>query len=44
LKECQIKTAEILSPEKHQLLRNISVSANTVADHVNDLAEDIVSA
>jgi len=33
-----MKIAEILCFEKQQLLKNISLSANTVANHVNDLA------
>jgi hypothetical protein len=28
----------MLCPEKHQLFKNISLSANTVAERVNDLA------
>jgi hypothetical protein len=37
--ECIMTSAEILSPEKQQLLEAISLSANTVAHRVNDLAE-----
>jgi phosphopantetheinyl transferase (holo-ACP synthase) len=40
-KECIMKAAEILCPEKQQLFKNISLSANTVAERVNDLAGDI---
>jgi hypothetical protein len=36
-----MKAAEILCPEKQQLFKNISLSANTVAELVNDLAGDI---
>jgi hypothetical protein len=36
-----MKAAEILCPEKQQLFKNISLSANTVAERVNDLAGDI---
>jgi hypothetical protein len=41
VKECIMKAAEILRPEKQQLFKTISLSANTVADRVNDLAGDI---
>jgi phosphopantetheinyl transferase (holo-ACP synthase) len=40
-KECIMKAAEILCPEKQQLFKNISLTANTVAECVNDLAGDI---
>jgi ABC-type branched-subunit amino acid transport system ATPase component len=36
-----MKAAEILCPEKQQLFKNMSVSENTVAECVNDLAGDI---
>jgi hypothetical protein len=36
-----MKAAEILCPEKQQLFGNINISANTVAECVNDLAGDI---
>jgi hypothetical protein len=38
VKKCIMKAAEILCPEKHHLFKTISLSANTVADRVNDLA------
>jgi hypothetical protein len=38
---CIMKAAEILCPEKQQLFKSISLSANTVAERVNDLAGDI---
>jgi hypothetical protein len=41
VKECMMKAAEILCPEKDQLFKTISLSANTVADCVNGLAGDI---
>jgi hypothetical protein len=41
VKECIIKAAEILCPEKQQLFKNTSLSANTVTERVNDLAGDI---
>jgi hypothetical protein len=36
-----MKAAETLCPEKEQLFKTISLSANTVADRVNDLAGNI---
>jgi hypothetical protein len=41
VKEYVMKAAEILCPEKQQLFKNISFSANTVAERVNDLAGDM---
>jgi hypothetical protein len=41
VKECIMKATEILCPEKQQLFKNISLSANMVAQRVNDLAGDI---
>jgi hypothetical protein len=40
VKECIMKAAEILCPEKQQIFKNISPFANVVAKHVNDLAGD----
>jgi hypothetical protein len=37
VKECIMKAAEILCPEKQHLYENISLSANMVAKRVNDL-------
>jgi hypothetical protein len=37
VKECILKEAEILCPEKH-LFKNISLSLNTVDERLNDLA------
>jgi hypothetical protein len=36
VKECIMKAAEIFCPQKQQLFQNISFSANTVAEIVND--------
>jgi hypothetical protein len=36
-----MKAAEILCPEKQHLFKTISLSANTAADRVSDLAGDI---
>jgi hypothetical protein len=41
VKECIMKAAEILCPEKQHLYKTISLSVNTVADRVIDLAGDI---
>jgi hypothetical protein len=41
VKEYIMKAAEILYPEKQHLFKTISLSANTIADRVNDLAGDI---
>jgi hypothetical protein len=38
VKECIMKAAEILCPEKDHIFKTISLSANTVANRVNDLA------
>jgi hypothetical protein len=35
-----MKAADILCPEKQHLFKTISLSANTVADRVNDLTGD----
>jgi hypothetical protein len=40
MKECIMKAAEVLCLEKQQLFKNISLSAHTVAERVNDLAGD----
>jgi hypothetical protein len=41
VKECIMKAAEILRPGKQHLFKTTSLSENTVADRVNDLAGDI---
>jgi phosphopantetheinyl transferase (holo-ACP synthase) len=38
VKECIMKAADMLCPEKQHLFKTISLSANTVANRVNDLA------
>ncbi|XP_065651132.1 general transcription factor II-I repeat domain-containing protein 2-like [Hydra vulgaris] len=40
IKNCLIKTAKILCPEKIKDFNNISLSRNTVAERVNDIATD----
>jgi hypothetical protein len=35
-----MKAGEILCPEKQQLFKNISLCANTVAEHVNEMEGD----
>ena len=41
LKDCMLKAVDILCPEKKQLFKGISLSANTVASRVNELATDV---
>ncbi|XP_065658975.1 general transcription factor II-I repeat domain-containing protein 2-like [Hydra vulgaris] len=43
IKNCLIKTAKILCPEKIKDFNNISLSRNTVAERVNDIATDLRS-
>ena len=37
--DCVMEAADILCPDKHQLFNNLSLSANTAAECVNDLQE-----
>uniref|UniRef100_A0A8C5LZB9 General transcription factor II-I repeat domain-containing protein 2-like n=1 Tax=Leptobrachium leishanense TaxID=445787 RepID=A0A8C5LZB9_9ANUR len=41
LKDCMVKVADILCPEKASLFRNISLSANTVAERISELSDNI---
>jgi hypothetical protein len=41
VKECMMKEADILCPGKQHLFKTTSLSENTAADRVNDLAGDI---
>lgn len=41
LKDCMVKVANILCPEKASLFRNISLSANTVAERISELSDNI---
>jgi hypothetical protein len=41
MKKCIMKETEILCPEKQQPFKNISLSANTVAEYENGLVGDI---
>ncbi|XP_065643059.1 general transcription factor II-I repeat domain-containing protein 2-like [Hydra vulgaris] len=43
IKNCLIETAKILCPEKIKDFNNISLSRNTVAERVNDIATDLRS-
>ncbi|XP_065654957.1 general transcription factor II-I repeat domain-containing protein 2-like [Hydra vulgaris] len=43
IKNCLIKTASVLCPEKINDFNNISLSRNTVADRINDIATDLRS-
>ncbi|XP_056121755.1 general transcription factor II-I repeat domain-containing protein 2-like [Rhinichthys klamathensis goyatoka] len=41
MKDCMLKVAEILCPEKKGLFNNLSLSANTVAERISELSSDI---
>lgn len=41
IKECMVKAAEIVCPDKRQAFENISLSANTVVERINELANDL---
>ncbi|XP_037787433.1 general transcription factor II-I repeat domain-containing protein 2-like [Penaeus monodon] len=43
VKTYMLKAAETVCPEKHQAFANISLTRNTVADRISDLAEDLDS-
>ncbi|XP_047482993.1 general transcription factor II-I repeat domain-containing protein 2A-like [Penaeus chinensis] len=43
VKTCMLKAAETVCPEKRQAFANISLTRNTVADRISDLAEDLDS-
>ncbi|GFY64669.1 proteinral transcription factor ii-i repeat domain-containing protein 2a [Trichonephila inaurata madagascariensis] len=43
IKECLIAVAEEICPEKVNLFKSVSLSANTVARRVQDIAENISS-
>ncbi|XP_047478071.1 general transcription factor II-I repeat domain-containing protein 2-like [Penaeus chinensis] len=43
VKTCMLKAAETVCPEKRQAFANISLTRNTVADRISDLAEDLVT-
>jgi hypothetical protein len=42
VKECVMKAAEILHPEKQHFFNN-QASANTIADHINDWTEKSIN-
>lgn len=41
VKTCMLKAAELVCPEKRQAFANISLSRNTVAERIEDLAGDL---
>lgn len=41
VKTCMLKAAELVCPEKRQALANISLSRNTVAEIIEELAQDL---
>jgi hypothetical protein len=41
VKDCLLKVSEIICPEKANDFKNVSLSANTIATRINELAEDI---
>lgn len=41
LKDCMFYVTEILCPEKNSLLNNVPLLANTAAERVNDLSDNI---
>jgi hypothetical protein len=43
INDCMIAAAEEMCPEKANLFKNISLSANTVARRVGDIAENILT-
>lgn len=43
IKECMIKAAEFVCPEKVQSFRDISLSRNTVVDRITEMADNVSS-
>ena len=43
MKTCILKAPEIVCPDKRQTFANISLTRNTVADRISDLAADLDS-
>uniref|UniRef100_A0A9J7YGI0 Uncharacterized protein n=1 Tax=Cyprinus carpio carpio TaxID=630221 RepID=A0A9J7YGI0_CYPCA len=43
VKNCMLKAAEIVCPEKRQAFANISLTRNTVADRISELSADLDS-
>ncbi|KAL0148361.1 hypothetical protein M9458_056341 [Cirrhinus mrigala] len=41
MKDCMLKVADILCPEKKNMFNNLSLSANTVAERITELSSDI---
>ncbi|XP_077137809.1 general transcription factor II-I repeat domain-containing protein 2-like [Ranitomeya variabilis] len=41
IKQCLVKTAEIVCPEKAQLFKDISLTRNTVAERIDEMSVDV---
>jgi len=41
MKECLMKTSELLCLDKQQLFKNISLSVNTVVERITEIASDL---
>ena len=43
LKQCMLKVCEQVCPDQIQTLKNVSLSRNTIADRVKELAENLAT-
>ena len=43
VKDCLLKAAEIVCPDKKQYFANVSLSRNTVAQRVTKMADDLTA-
>jgi len=43
VKDCLLKASEIVCPDKKQCFANISLSRNTVAQRVSEMADDLTA-
>jgi len=41
IKQCLVKTAEIVCPEKTHLFKDISLTRNTVAERIDEMSGDL---
>ena len=41
VKNCMLKAAEVVCPEKRQAFANISLTRNTIADRISDLSANV---
>ncbi|XP_066978933.1 zinc finger MYM-type protein 6-like [Macrobrachium rosenbergii] len=41
VKKCMLLTADVICPDKRQAFANVSLSRNTIAERINEIAEDI---